>query len=270
MTISGSFLEGKSTSLEDHFHLVVSHPSVLLAGLPFAACLLAILGAHEMGHYLTCRYYRIPATLPYFLPGPPPFGTFGAVIRIRGIIPDRRALFDVAAAGPLAGFLVAVPIVIAGILHAQPTPMATSEGALALGSPLLSRLLERWFFGEAPLTVGSIYFAGWFGLLVTSMNLFPVGQLDGGHVACSLSRRAHRILSRASILGLAAWILVEAGFFRRFPFYIVWWVILAVMRDRHPRLGDESAALGRGRRLMAVVLLLLFIVCLIPVPFYFD
>jgi membrane-associated protease RseP (regulator of RpoE activity) len=245
---------------------ILSHPASLASGIPFALSVLAILASHEMGHYLACRRYRIPATLPFFIPGVPPFGTFGAVIRIRGVIPDRRALFDVAAAGPLAGFAVSLPILVWGVLRATPLPAPPAAGGLVFGSPLLSTAIERLFFGGADLSVGSVYIAGWFGMLVTSMNLFPVGQLDGGHAVYALSGRVHRFLARATLLAVIALVVVQTILYRTLSAYTFWCVVLLLMRDRHPRLADELTPLDPVRRLGVALLLLIFIVSFIPVP----
>ncbi len=237
-------------------------------GLPYAAALLAILSAHEMGHYLACRRYGVSATLPFFLPSFPPLGTFGAVIRIRGPIPHRTALFDIAAAGPIAGFLVALPILIVGVASAHPAPPEMEgAGGLFLGPPLLSSLLARWLHGSADLQVGSLYGAGWVGMLVTSINLFPVGQLDGGHAAYAVSRQLHRVLAWLTIAVLGAFVAWVALAEREISPYALWLVVLGFMRDRHPRLLFETGALGRTRLLVALVLLLLFAVSFIPVPF---
>lgn len=254
-------------SLED----IAKRPWLLLLGWPYALCLLLILGSHEMGHYLACRYYGIPATLPFFIPGLPfpafpPFGTFGAVIRIRGVIPNRKALFDVAAAGPLAGFAVALPILVAGLLQAEPIHGPVEAHGEFLGSPLLSSLLERLLYGDAELRVGALYCAGWVGMLVTSLNLFPVGQLDGGHAVYALSRHLHRRTSRWTIAGMLAFVLYQAITLSTAPAYAVWLVVLLFMRDRHPMLAEESIPLDRGRRLVALLLLLMFLATFIPIP----
>ena len=218
-----------------------------------------------MGHYLACRFYRIPATLPFFIPGLPPIGTFGAVIRIRGPIPHRRALFDVAAAGPLAGFAVALPVFLVGLIGAR--PLSTPVGDQALGQPVLSLVLVRWLFPDdvVALEVGFPFLAGWVGMLVTSLNLFPVGQLDGGHVMYAISRRSHRIASRVAIVTLLCVVLVQVWMFL-VPAYVVWFLILLWMRDRHPRLVDESEPLGPARLAVAWLLLLIFVISFIPVP----
>ncbi len=192
---------------------ILTHPLDLLNGLPFAFTILVILLAHEMGHYLTCRYYGIDATLPYIIPVPPfiflgadtvvplnPFGTFGAVIKIRSRFPDRRQLFDVGIAGPLAGFIFIIPSLIVGLQLSTPyTSADPSQGTLEFGEPLIFRLAAMAFFpGEAnaAISLHPIGWAAWFGMLATSINLLPIGQLDGGHIVYGLfGARSHRIIS---------------------------------------------------------------------------
>lgn len=269
LLVTGAMWEGAFDRLNSLAEIpidVVLHPFSLARGLPFALSVLAILASHEMGHYLACRHYGIAATLPFFIPGVPPFGTFGAVIRIRGLIPNRKALFDVAAAGPLAGFAVSVPVLIWGVLRATPLPEAPAEGGLYFGSSLLSLAIGRFFFGGADLGVGSVYIAGWFGMLVTSMNLFPVGQLDGGHAMYALSRRIHAILARGTLVAAIALVVVQTLLYRRISAYTLWCVVLLLMRDRHPRLGDEITPLDPARRLGVVALVVVFVLTFIPLP----
>ena len=179
------------------------HPQLIAEGATFSASLLAILFSHEMGHYLACRYYKVNATLPYFIPAPPLFlaGTFGAFIKIRSPIPSRRALFDIGLAGPLAGFVVAIPLSIVGVLTVGP-PVPPQEHTLYFNDPLLFRLIAK--LGGMPLDrnspVNPYYMAAWIGLLVTSLNLMPVGQLDGGHGTFALfGARAHRVIGTSSV-----------------------------------------------------------------------
>jgi len=242
----------------------------LAHGVTYASLLLLILGAHEMGHYLACRAYGVPATLPFFIPGPPMLvGTLGAVIRIRGAIPSRRALFDIAAAGPIAGFVVALPLLIVGVARAiELPPGLASQGEL--GSPLGSWIFERLLHGDAPLQIGSIYGAAWVGMLVTSMNLFPVGQLDGGHALFAVAPRAHRIVSWITIAALAVHVVLQTVIHRAPSAYTLWLLILLVLRGRHPRLLDEGDRLGSGRIALAVVLALIFIVTFVPTPLVLD
>lgn len=241
--------------------------SRLSHGVTYAALLLTILGAHEMGHYLACRYYRVPATLPFFIPGPPMLvGTLGAVIRIRGAIPTRRALFDIAAAGPIAGFVVALPLLILGVARAVEIAPPPDQHGIALGPPLCSWVFERWLHGTAEIQVGSIYGAAWVGMLVTSMNLFPVGQLDGGHAVYAASPRVHRVLSWVTIVLLAGWVIVHSVMAGTPSAYSLWLVILLVLRGRHPRVLDESEPLGGVRILVALALLAMLFLTFIPTP----
>jgi membrane-associated protease RseP (regulator of RpoE activity) len=254
------------------FGWLAAHPAVAgrlaASALTYALWVLAILGAHEMGHYLACRRYRIPATLPFFIPGVPPIGTFGAVIRIRGAIPDRKALFDVAAAGPLAGFVVALPALAWGLKSAEPVaPELVAESGMFLGEPFIVALLGPLVGqGAEHVFVNPAFMAGWVGILVTSLNLFPVGQLDGGHAAYAVSARVHRVVSRLTLIAMLGAIAFQL-LSHELPSYLLWFGILVWMRDRHPRLVDERAPLGRGRVVLATLLAVLFLICFIPFPF---
>jgi membrane-associated protease RseP (regulator of RpoE activity) len=242
------------------------------AGRWYGTWLFLILAAHEMGHYVACRIHRIPATLPFFLPSIPPLGTFGALIRIRGAVPHRRALFDVAAAGPIAGFMVTVPVLVYGVLRASPVAALPGDdpvGAVHLGEPVLLSLLQAWLREPGSLAVNGWIGAGWVGLLVTSLNLFPVGQLDGGHTAYAISGRLHRILARLTLVALAGVVLAQVLVFRQFPFYVIWFAVLLWMRDRHPRLVDEVAPLNAGRKLVALLLAVIFVLSFIFIPLHF-
>src|SRR5438132_14239627 len=165
------------------------HPYFLGQGLLFSASLLAILVAHESGHYLFCRYYGVDATLPFFIPQPPLLipGTFGAFIRMKSPVPSRRALFDIGLAGPLAGFIVMVPIAFVGVLTLQHQNLPPDAVGITFNDPLLFRMIARAFkINLENGVVNSFYLAAWFGALVTALNLMPVGQLDGGHGTFSI------------------------------------------------------------------------------------
>src|SRR5690348_12636595 len=200
-TVAGAYWEGLDP---------LAHPALLLRGLPFSATLITILLVHESGHYLMCMRHRIDASLPYFLPAPPnifPLGTFGAFIRIRSRFPDRRALFDIGAAGPWAGFVVAVAATAVGLRLSTVLAAPPSEHTLELGDSLLTTLLTRIVLGTDPDTVmlHPVAFAGWVGLFVTSLNLLPVGQLDGGHVLYAVVGRRTRLLP-ALLLATLLWL----------------------------------------------------------------
>src|SRR5215470_14925311 len=192
----------------------LAHPRLIANGATFSASLLAILFSHEMGHYLACRYYKVNATLPYFIPAPPMFlaGTFGAFIKIRSPIPTRRALFDIGLAGPLAGFIVALPVSVVGILTIGP-PLSPQDHWIFFNDPLLFRLIAR-LLGitlDPNSPTNPYYMAAWLGLLVTSLNLMPVGQLDGGHGTFALfGARAHRIIGRLAFISVS--VLAVLGF----------------------------------------------------------
>jgi membrane-associated protease RseP (regulator of RpoE activity) len=248
----------------------LAEPHLLAQGARFSAALLAILFSHEMGHYLACRYYKVSATLPYFIPAPPLFltGTFGAFIKIRSPIPTRRALFDIGLAGPLAGFVVALPISVIGVLTMGPAVPPAGEGAIFFNDPLLFRLLAKLF--SVPLDPNSLptpyYMAAWIGLLVTSLNLMPVGQLDGGHGTFAIfGQRAHRIIARIAFATTA--ILAVLGFWwHHSPSGFLYTVLLAIMlRVPHPA-PFVMEPLGTKRTIIAILTLLVFILCFWPFP----
>jgi membrane-associated protease RseP (regulator of RpoE activity) len=247
----------------------LANPHLIAEGVTFSACLLAILFSHEMGHYLACRYYKVDATLPYFIPAPPMFlaGTFGAFIKIRSAIPSRRALFDIGLAGPLAGFVVAIPISIIGVLTIGP-PLDPKDSVIFFNDPLLFRLIS-WVTG-VPLDPNSptnpFYMAAWLGLLVTSLNLMPVGQLDGGHGTYSLfGARAHHVIGRVAFVTVV--VLALLGFWwHGSPSGFLYAVLLAVMmRIPHPQ-PAVMEPLGTKRILIAIITLIVFALCFWPFP----
>jgi membrane-associated protease RseP (regulator of RpoE activity) len=249
-----------------------------VGGIRLVLGLMSILLAHEMGHYVACRIYGVNATLPFFIPAPwlpigPGFafmplsfiGTFGALIRIKSPFPDRKALFDIGIAGPLAGFVVAVPVLILGLLEATIVPASEmpAGATYSLGEPLLFQWAMRWVRGELPpgmvLSPGPLCLAAWFGLLVTALNLMPVGQLDGGHVAYALLRRRALPLSRLiSVLAVGLVILR--------PLWLVWTVLLLILGRRHPPTLADHRPVGRGRAVLGVVGLVVFVLCFTPSP----
>lgn len=243
-------------------------PVFYLRGLWYSLTVLAILGCHEMGHYLYCLRYRVDATLPYFLPAPIVLtGTLGAFIRIRSRIPSRIALFDIGIAGPIAGFVVAVPALVVGVALSRVVPLPEQFDGFELGEPLLFRAVAWLLWGEVPegssLNLHPMAFAAWFGLLATALNLFPIGQLDGGHIA-------YAVLGRRSTFVTLAMILVAVGLAWTSSSWIVWTVLMVVMvfvmGPSHPPTLDDEVELGPGRRLLAVVALLMLILCFTPAP----
>ena len=239
----------------------------LLTGAPFAGTLLAILGVHEFGHYFTARYYKASVSLPYFIPAPPLvlFGTFGAIIRMRSPARDRNSLFDIAAAGPLAGLLVTIPAIVFGLQWSIVGPLPAG-GGLRLGDPLLMRLFVYLIFGTLPqgadVFLHPMAVAGWAGLLVTALNLFPVGQLDGGRIAYALFGRRHRTVG---VVAFAC--LLALGVFTWSLNWFVWAALLFFLVGFHhsPPL-DDVTPLTPGRRLLGLLCLALLVVLLPPVP----
>jgi membrane-associated protease RseP (regulator of RpoE activity) len=248
----------------------------LVAGLPFSIPLMLILFAHEMGHYLTSRRYGVDCSLPYFLPAPFPsiffIGTFGAFIRMRRLPRTRREMFDIGAAGPWAGFVVAVIATAIGLTRSQVTPLDTSQGGLFLGNSMLFWGVSRVMLGVDPnsvnVNVHPIALAGWIGLLVTAINLLPVGQLDGGHVVYSLlGGRWHRIVSRLAWIGCGLMVLVPYLFHLTFFIgWLFWFALLFLLGLRHPATSDTDMPLRGPRKIGAWATIVLFIITFIPVP----
>jgi membrane-associated protease RseP (regulator of RpoE activity) len=243
-------------------------PGLLYRGIPFSFTLLLILGTHEMGHYLVSRRHHLDVTLPYFIPAPPiPFiiGTFGAFIRIRSPIKDKRALLDVGCAGPLTGVLVSIPVILIGLKLSTVTLMGGGGETLTLGEPLLFKLLSWAALGsmtpEQNVILHPVAFAGWIGLLVTALNLIPVGQLDGGHVAYALFPDYHRYIS-LGVLGLL--VVCGVAFWQGWLF---WAGLIAFLGWRHPPPYQFWVPLDRRRRVLGIITILVFVLTFTPAPF---
>ncbi len=247
---------------------LLEYPETLWRGIPFAATLMLILVTHELGHYLLSRWHHVPASLPLFIPGPPHFiGTFGAVIRMRGPILHRRALFDVGVAGPLAGFVVAVMALVVGLQWSTVVDRAATYG-LQLGEPLLLQFVSWLMIGPLPpqadVVLHPVGFAAWFGLFITALNLIPIGQLDGGHVAYALWGRRQRTIAFAVVpvllmLGFVGW-----------PGWFVWAFMAGLWGFGHPPVADPERSLGTGRIVVGCLALIVFIVTFSPIPFSFQ
>jgi membrane-associated protease RseP (regulator of RpoE activity) len=252
------------------FTFFYKNPLGLAAGLPFALTLLTILLTHELGHFFACRYHHIRSTYPFFLPFPNLTGTFGAFILIRSPIRTNRALFDVGASGPLVGFIFAVPALIYGVLHAKVVPgladPATAE--IIYRDPLLVRLLNTVLYpGISPdaLLLPPVGRAAWVGLLLTSMNLVPVAQLDGGHILRSLNARLHRY---CSLLMPAVFLLL--GFLGFWDVWYFWAVLILIMRFFPVPPIYDPTPLDSGRRWGALLALLVFLLSFMPAPIYIS
>lgn len=239
-------------------------PRVLVLSLAYTVVLLVILTGHEMGHYLTCRKYGLSATLPFFIPAPTLIGTMGAFIRIRSPITAKRALFDIGAAGPLAGFILSVPILGIGLALSRVVPALPRDQALIFGEPLLVKLFGAVVFGRLgpglDVLLHPVAFAGWVGLLVTAINLFPIGQLDGGHILYAVFGSRAKIAGRAF---LALFVVMGVFFWAG---WLLWAGLILILGVKHPPIWDEGAPLGRARTIWAVLVLAIFVVSFIPAP----
>ena len=244
-------------------------PLFIVNGLWYSASILAILGAHEFGHYYACRIYRVDASLPYFLPAPLPLtGTLGAFIRIRQPIPGKRELFDIGIAGPIAGFIVAIPVLLVGMSLSRVIALpADTGGFLELGEPLLFKAVAWLFWGTPPegysINLHPMAFAAWFGLLATALNLFPIGQLDGGHISYAVFGRKSTLVTLATVACLVGLTFLSIS-------WVVWTVLTVVMLiafgPRHPRTVDEDIPLDRTRLWLAAAALVMFVICFTPAP----
>jgi membrane-associated protease RseP (regulator of RpoE activity) len=258
------------------FLWVLQQPAQLLKGIPFAASLMLILMAHEMGHYIACLRYKVFATLPFFIPAPTPIGTLGAFIRIKSPIPSRRALFDIGIAGPIAGFAVAVPILFVAIALSQPALPNSPDPQIQFTFPLIFDLANRWFgagVGLDDLLLHPIGIAAWVGMFATALNLLPGGQLDGGHIVYALRPRWHRWISRITVITLVGGIFFWIG-------WGIWAALLTLSGMRHPPLGSplpplfpdqpwESpwAPLGPKRVALSLFAAAMLILTFMPAPF---
>ncbi len=248
------------------FALTVSS-TYLIGGVWYSLSLIAILLAHEMGHFFMSRRHGVPASLPYFLPVPiPPFGTFGAIIKMKGRMRSRKALFDIGVAGPLMGLLITIPAIIIGLLLSESVLLdKTQDTFFHLGDSLLFVIAEKVVLGDLPegydLCLHPIAYAGWVGLFVTALNLLPVGQLDGGHIAYAMFGRKSKI-----IFGLTIMLWAGISFF----FYVGWTlmiVLVLIFGFRHPPPLDDVTPLDLKRKILGGVVFSLFILSFTPVPF---
>jgi membrane-associated protease RseP (regulator of RpoE activity) len=247
-------------------------PELLHMGLLFSLTALTILFAHEMGHYAACRRYGLPSTLPYFLPVPINFGTFGAFIRIKAPISNKRQLFDVGIAGPIAGFVTLIPFLLWGIAHSHPAPIqevARPDDVLGPSLYVPGRCLAiqlaawlfhgRWLGPGMTLNLHPVALGAWLGLLATAINLLPLGQLDGGHILYAATGRLQRRLA------LPLWIALGLiGYF--WAGWLLWCLIVGLIGLYHPPVSDESEPLDGKRRLLAWFALVMFVLSFIPVP----
>jgi membrane-associated protease RseP (regulator of RpoE activity) len=243
---------------------MILNPEIIVLSLIYAVVLLGILLGHELGHFLTCQHYKIDATLPYFIPAPTLIGTMGAFIRIRSPITKKQQLFDIGIAGPLTSFVLSLPAIVLGLFLSKAVPSLPEDESLLFGDPLIFKFVGSIVFRGTPegfdIVPHPIAFAGWVGVLVTALNLFPVGQLDGGHVTYALLGKkslklAPYIIGIFILLGIFFWI----GWF-------IWAALIYFLGLKHPRIFDEETPLSPSRRLLSALTLIIFIVSFTPEP----
>jgi membrane-associated protease RseP (regulator of RpoE activity) len=239
-------------------------PEKIYLGLPFSITLLLILLTHEFSHYFMSRRHNVSVTLPYFIPAPSIIGTFGAIIKMKPPILDRRSLIDIGASGPIGGFIVAVISVIIGLNYSEVKPAEELHEGFSLGSSILFSLLTKIVLNIEPdkydIFLHPIAFAGWIGLLVTSLNLLPIGQLDGGHITYALFGEKHQLISRVVIpilivLGALYW----SG-------WIIWALLMILLGYRHPPVVYPAIQLDRKRKILGWVSFIIFIITFTPMP----
>lgn len=241
----------------------------ITGGICYSIAILSILGAHETGHYLASRKYGVPCSLPYFIPLPlPPFGTLGAFIRMKGPIPQRKALFDIGSWGPLFGLALAIPAVIVGFLLSEVTDVSQlAARSISLGNSPLFSLLQRIVLGNLPpgtdVILHPIAYAGWLGFFITALNLLPAGQLDGGHIIYALFGRHSKIIFRLTLVGITLLGLI----------YNLGWLVLAILLHfsrigyQHPPPLDDRTPLGWRRKVLGGLTFVIFFTAFIPIPF---
>ena len=237
----------------------------LVAGFIYSITIMTILLAHEMGHYLMCKKHGISSTLPFFIPIPFAFGTGGAFIAMRQQIPNRRALFDIGAAGPLAGFVFIVPALVIGVYHSTIIDLQNyNQATITMGEPLILKFITYIIYG--PLAEGEdilihpLAYAGWFGLLVTAVNLLPVGQLDGGHISYALFGQKSKYVSFAALV-----------FFAISTYLFIGWILMLILITfflfKHPPPLNDQITLDLKRKIIGYLMFLIFILSFTPVPF---
>lgn len=244
---------------------LLKEPGKIYKGLPFSLTLMTILLCHELSHYFASRKHNTKATLPYFIPAPTIIGTFGAFIKMKSPIVTRKALVDIGASGPIAGFIVSVIVSIVGLSLSKVVAVRGMEGVLGLGDSLLfsflSNIILNYQSGSQDILLHPVAFAGWIGLFVTSLNLIPVGQLDGGHIAYALFGEKHFFFSKVLIiimvfLGLLLW-----------EGWAIWAILLLILGTRHPPVLYWEVPLDYRRKFIGWLALVIFVLTFIPVPF---
>lgn len=248
---------------------ILKEPERIFEGLPFAATLMTILLVHEFSHYIASKKHHTEATLPYFIPAPSLIGTFGAFIKMKSPIITRKALIDIGASGPIAGFIVSVFASVVGLSMSKVVPLQTIEGtpAITLGDSILFSYLAQLMLGVTPdehdILLHPVAFAGWIGLFITFLNLMPIGQLDGGHIAYAVFGNRHKQISMALVL-----ILMLLGLFY-WEGWAVWSILMLILGIKHPPVIYWEIPLDTRRKFISILCLIILIITFIPSPFKF-
>jgi len=258
--LAGAMMEGAS---------VFNNPLDILKGFPFSMTLMLILGTHEFGHYYYAQKHKVDATLPYFLPAPPflfLIGTFGAFIKIKSPIYKKDALLQIGAAGPIAGFIIAVPALLIGLKLSNVVEKVDINNAIMLGDSLLMKFLTWMTYPNLletqDIMLHPMAFAGWIGLLVTMLNLLPIGQLDGGHIAYAMLGKKQNIIGKLAFISLIPLSFISLN-------WLFWGLLIFfLMRSaKHPPIHDINIPLSKFNKRIGYICLIIFILCFIPAPF---
>jgi len=244
---------------------IFKEPIRIIEGFPFSATLMTILLCHELSHYIASKKHNTDATLPYFIPAPSIIGTFGAFIKMKSPIITRKSLIDIGSSGPIAGFVVSVAACIVGLSMSEVLSVSNAEGVLSLGDSILFSFLSKIVIGAAPddydILLHPVAFAGWIGLFVTSLNLIPIGQLDGGHILYAILGERHRYISMILVITLAI-----LGFFY-WKGWMLWAVLMLILGIKHPPVIYWEIPLDNKRRFIGILTAIIFFITFIPVPF---
>lgn len=246
-------------------HLAWPDVTLLRYGIPFSLTLMLILTTHEFGHYLAAKKHKVDATLPYFIPAPTLIGTFGAFIKMKSPIVNKRALLDIGAAGPIAGFIVTIPALIIGLNLSDVVELSSVEGSFQLGDSIIMWMATNFMYPDLgpgqDIMLHPVAFAGWIGLLVTALNLLPIGQLDGGHIAYAMFGDKHIWIARIAFAGLIPLSFLSTN-------WIIWAaLILFLIRIKHPPIMNPDDKLPPAQQAMGWAALAIFVGCFIPQPF---
>lgn len=238
--------------------------TIIVGGFVYSAAVMAILLFHEMGHYLQAKRYHVPASLPYFIPMPiNPLGTMGAVIVQAAGFANRKALFDIAISGPLAGLLLALPITYWGLTQSEYKPFPDQPGTLIFGDPLILSWMAEWILGPQPegkeIVLNPLLFAGWVGIFITALNLIPIGQLDGGHILYTLLGRKAHYVAMGIVFGAAGCMYWYGSYH-----YAMMLVLVLLMGVKHPPTSNDAIELGWPRIILGWLTLLFIIVGFTP------